>query len=96
MIIRLISTERFDKKELESALFLLDLGLDYFHIRSEFSYDVWSKLEQQIPESYRNQLVLHQHQNPRFLMHHKAKEKQVEYLGFHWSIFHPLLLLVKY
>ncbi|MGB1219732.1 MAG: hypothetical protein ACPG4W_08125 [Flavobacteriales bacterium] len=96
MIIRLISTEHFDKKELESALFLLDLGLDYFHIRSEFSYEVWSKLEQQIPESYRNQLVLHQHQHPKFLMHHKAKEKQIEHLGFHSCSVHQIEHLESY
>lgn len=76
-MIRILSEEFIHDNELEILIWLLDSGLDYYHVRKvDVTEDVLIQFLNQIPIRYRDKIVLHHNLSIRgFLIHHKSTQR---------------------
>lgn len=91
-MIKILSEEFMHADELDILIWLLDSGLDYYHVRKKTvsESELYSFLEK-IPLTYRSQVVLHHPVSTLgFLNHHTSKERRKQSTNCHSCSVHSL------
>lgn len=84
-MIRILSEEHIQPNEVEILCWLLDSGLDYYHLRKVGEErEECINLLHQIPDMYRSRVVVHHDVSLHgFLYHHKSIERQQKSMQMH-------------